>query len=111
MTDTPEQIRDRGLQSIKDCMAGATAVPSSLKRLFAGSLERLHIPFCQELAHYNDPDNQRVADLMRRGITVLIMVNAFNEFIRTTYPEDQWLAESLALQTLLLEALGEGPLS
>jgi hypothetical protein len=108
MTDAPDDIRARGLRSIDRALASFDS--ESGRMFFRDSLIRTHIPFCVELAFYSDDKSPRIARLLRQALTILIMVNAFNEFIRTTYPEERWKSESDTLRTLLNAALDEGPL-
>lgn len=111
MTDTPDDIRKRGTQSIDDALARATMLPPSLKDAMRDLLIDAHLPFCIGLAMFDIDDQRGLSDKMRRAATVLVMVNAANEFIRTTFPEDRWESETKALLALFMAAMAEGPLS
>lgn len=110
MTDTPEQIRVRGVQSIEDAVARING-PDSLKSILRDFLVDAHIPFCIALSQITDPEMEKLSTRLRATATALAMVNAFNEFIRTTYPPEEWAKQSNALKILVNLAIAEGPLS
>jgi hypothetical protein len=110
MTDTADQIRARALQSIEDCLA-RVAMPEAYRSMLRDVLVDSHVPLCINLFRLDDPQLQRISKTVRQIATVLIIVNAFNEFIRTTYPDDEWDEQRAILKGLLDACLKEGPMA
>lgn len=110
MTDTPETIRARGQQSI-DAALDQMPMPPDLRMVVREVLVDAHLPLCVALSRLNDETLPRVSERVKRAATALLIVNAFWEFIRTTYPEDQWAAQADVLRALIIDSLKEGPLA